>query len=541
MEDFVERIISKMPKGQATLKILEMGAGTGGTTVGMAKLLAKLNVPVECTFTDLSPSLVAAAARRFKEYQFLKFQTFDIENTPPVDLVQSQHIVIANNCVHATRSPYNSTRNIHSVLRPDGFLMILEMTETLYWCDLVFGLLEGWWLFEDDRQHVVAHQTFWEQKMLDAGYGYVDWTEGHRPEASLQRIVIALASNLRYERNPVPLMQVPSTDLAARQAVVDEYVRTYSGGLNELDVVSGAVTPDEICVLVTGATGSLGSHLVAHFASLPGVKAVVCLNRRNRALPALARQQKAIKSKGIEMNDDSWSKLKVFETDTTKLLGLSKNEYGSLLESVTHIVHNAWPMSINQPLKAFEPQFRVMRNLIQLAKDVSTARSPQHKISFQFISSTATVGLYPVWTGHPFVPEERMTIESILPSGYSDAKFICEKMLDKTLHRWGRGFRTMAVRIGQIAGSKTSGYWNSIEHLAFLLKSPQTLKCLPGLEGVRCYFYPFSVCSTNALNRNYHSALLTTLQLPFLISSSRSTHHIQYTISRTQNASLGDT
>jgi hypothetical protein len=57
--------------------------------------------------------------------------------------------------------------------------MILEMTETLYWCDLIFGLLGGWRLFEDDQQHVVAHQTFWEQKMLDTGYGYVDWTEGH--------------------------------------------------------------------------------------------------------------------------------------------------------------------------------------------------------------------------------------------------------------------------------------------------------------------------------------------------------------------------
>lgn len=75
-------------------------------------------------------------------------------------------------------------------------------------------------------------------------------------------------------------------------------------------------------------------------------------------------------------------------------------------------------------------------------------------------------------------------MESVLPSGYSDAKFVCERMLDETLHLDRKRFRAMAVRIGQISGSKTSGYWNPIEHLAFLLKSSQTLQALPQFEGV---------------------------------------------------------
>ena len=66
MADFVENLISKLEMRDGVLKILEIGAGTGGTTLYMAPLLARLGVPVEYTFTDLSASMVAAARKKFK-------------------------------------------------------------------------------------------------------------------------------------------------------------------------------------------------------------------------------------------------------------------------------------------------------------------------------------------------------------------------------------------------------------------------------------------------------------------------------------------
>ena len=197
MEDFIRRLVSTLPvcEGeQGPFKILEMGAGTGGTTQGMAQMLASLQIPVEYTFTDLSPSLVAAARKRFKAHPFMKFRVHDIEKAPADDLLHSQHIVIASNAVHATRSLSASARNIRNVLRPDGFLLMLEMTETIYWIDMVFGVLEGWWLFDDGRQHALAHQSAWERTLRSAGYGHVAWTDGESPETNLQRVFLALAS-----------------------------------------------------------------------------------------------------------------------------------------------------------------------------------------------------------------------------------------------------------------------------------------------------------------------------------------------------------
>ena len=494
MRDFIKRLIPGLPMHEGPIKILEMGAGTGGTTAQIVPLLASLNVPVEYCFTDLSPSMVVAARKRFKEYSFMSFRIHDIEKPPAAELVHSQHVVIANNCVHATHSLTNSTKHIHSVLRHDGFLMMLEMTDTLYWVDMIFGLLEGWWLFDDGREHAVTHQSQWEKSMQSVGYGHVDWTEGNRPEANLQRIIIALASGPRYDRlpkSPQPPQSL-TTGSVARQEAVDEYVRRYtqefsvpvrSNGLKPL-------IPSTACVLLTGATGSLGSHLAAHFAALPNVETVICLNRHSSTDPAL-RQRQAIESRGIPIGTEGLSKLKAFGTDTAKqMLGLPSSEYDYLIDKVTHIVHNAWPMSIKRPLKAFEQQFQAMRNLINLASEISCRRGS--KIGFQFISSVATVGYHPLWSGQVSVPEERMTVESALPSGYSDAKLVCERILDETLYTQPDRFRAAAVRIGQIAGSKISGYWNPVEHLSFLIKSSQTLKALPDLKGVRLLSFPYA-------------------------------------------------
>jgi thioester reductase-like protein len=101
------------------------------------------------------------------------------------------------------------------------------------------------------------------------------------------------------------------------------------------------------------------------------------------------------------------------------------------------------------------------------------------------VSSIGVVGHYGLGNGKEktTVPEERHDIDSVLPNGYGDAKWGCERMLGETLQKCPNRFRTMIVRLGQIAGSKTSGYWNPMEHFGFLIKSSQTLNALPDVPG----------------------------------------------------------
>lgn len=489
IRDCIGRLIQRLPTHDGPLKILEMGAGTGGSTRVLAPFLASLNVPIEYTFTDLSASMVAQARRRFKGYPFMKFAVHDIER-PPAEELRHQHIVIASNAVHATHNLTNSARNIRSALRPDGFLMMLEMTAVIPFIELIFGLLEGWWLFDDGRRHAVAPPSRWEKDLQAAGFGHVDWTDGSLPENDIQKVIIALASGPAHDRlpKPVKLVETAPNDLRSREAEVDKYVARFSAGFSMPVSRKTSPAPDGQYVLVTGATGSLGSHLVEQFALRPEVHMVVCVNRRSR-VEANTRQREALATRGIVLSDDLQAKLKVIETDTSRpKLGVSDTEYEWLVQHVTHIAHNAWPMSGTRPIKAFEQQFQSLRHLIDLARDIASQRpAAGFKVRFQLVSSIGVVGQYPLWSGRTYVPEERMEMRSVLPIGYCEAKLTCERILEATLHQHPEHFAPMTARLGQIAGSRTSGYWNPIEHFSFLIKSCQSLKSFPQFSGTLCW------------------------------------------------------
>lgn len=499
VEGLAERIQSSGNGG--VFKVLEMGAGTGGTTLVMAPFLASLAargiVKVEYTFTDLSPSMVANARRKFgKLYPFMRFAVHDIEK-PPAEELTGQHLVLASNAIHATHNLVVSAANVRQALRPDGFLMMLEMTEVVPFIDLVFGLLEGWWLFDDGRKHAVVPAEHWERELHAAGYGHVDWTDGNLPENAFQKVIIALASGPPGPRLPKPVEE-PVPELTAnveeRTTEAERLVAKYSsswatprlkaanaqrdGGKQAATSVNrGAV------VVLTGATGSLGSHLVQKLAESPAVAQVVCLNRRNNSgLPVEKRQQESLLSKGVNLSPGARAKLRIRETDTSQpQLGLPPHEYDWIVQNSTHIVHNAWPMSGTRPLGAFEPQLQAMRNLLDLARDMATRDvEPPVRVGFQFISSIGVVGL----SGESRVAERRFPLSAVLPSGYGEAKWACERMLDETLHNFTGLFRPMVVRPGQIAGSSKSGFWNPVEHFAFLVKSAQSLRAWPDLDGV---------------------------------------------------------
>ncbi|KXG47306.1 Acyl transferase/acyl hydrolase/lysophospholipase [Penicillium griseofulvum] len=274
---------------------------------------------------------------------------------------------------------------------------------------------------------------------------------------------------------------------AVRRKAVTDYVDKYTAGFSLPTPSPSAIAPlaNEKVVLVTGASGSLGSNLVYHLAQLPDVSKIVCLNRENRAEPE-DRQQKAMRGKGIRFPEALKHKLVVIQTDSAKpMLGLAKSQYDNLAGSVTHLIHQAWPMSAKRALSGFESQFQVMRNLIDFACDSSSLRPASFKFSFQMVSSVGVVGHYRLGdkTERIMVPEESVDIDSVLTNGYGEAKWGCELMLNRTIQQHPDQFRTMIVRLGQIAGSSTSGYWNPMEHFGFLIKSSQTLNALPDAPG----------------------------------------------------------
>lgn len=129
------------------LRILEIGAGTGATTHYVLSALDPDNT--EYVFTDISPLFLNRARQQFSDYSFIDYQLLNIEQSPAAHYQQSFDIVIAANVLHATQNLRETMQHTRQLLKPGGQLLLLEVNEPTVPVDLTFGLLEGWWRFND--------------------------------------------------------------------------------------------------------------------------------------------------------------------------------------------------------------------------------------------------------------------------------------------------------------------------------------------------------------------------------------------------------
>ncbi|KAI0187299.1 S-adenosyl-L-methionine-dependent methyltransferase, partial [Xylaria flabelliformis] len=188
--DFLVKVLSDA-SGKGKFRILEVGAGTGGTTRHVVERLQKQGIEFEYVFTDLSTALVAAAKRQFKKVEGMSYDRLDIEKPPKAEYLGAFHCIISTNCIHATKNLDKALLHLRQMLRADGALTLVETTQRLNWLDIVVGLFEGWWLFDDGRTYALIDEEQWAERMKKAGFSQVSWTEGDAPESKTIRTIAA--------------------------------------------------------------------------------------------------------------------------------------------------------------------------------------------------------------------------------------------------------------------------------------------------------------------------------------------------------------
>jgi len=186
--------------GTDKIRVLEVGAGTGGATGAVLATLRASNAQFSYCFTDVSPSLVHAAKTSSNCSDDISFAVLDIEQEPPSEFECAFHVIVAANCVHATRNLNRSLINLRRMLRKDGVLTLVEITQPLPMFDLIFGPLDGWWLFNDGREHVLVNEKDWERQLLRAGFDEVLWSDGQCPESKIVRTIAAFPSLAKISR-----------------------------------------------------------------------------------------------------------------------------------------------------------------------------------------------------------------------------------------------------------------------------------------------------------------------------------------------------
>ncbi|KAI2464232.1 hypothetical protein F4781DRAFT_436610 [Annulohypoxylon bovei var. microspora] len=218
--------VSEKFQGKREIRILELGAGTGGTTKHLIEQLnnSTAGQKIKYTFSDVSKSLVAAAKRKFSKYPFMEYGIVDIEQEPTADFQGRFDVIISTNCIHATPSLVRSCTNIGKMLRKDGQVCLVEHTQNLYWFDLVWGLVEGWWLFDDGRTHALASELRWKKDLESSGFQWVDWSDGASQEAKILRVIVA-SPTAQLSSPPINNSSIePASPLKTEEMVVFKQV-----------------------------------------------------------------------------------------------------------------------------------------------------------------------------------------------------------------------------------------------------------------------------------------------------------------------------
>ncbi|KAJ7775603.1 male sterility protein-domain-containing protein [Mycena maculata] len=226
-------------------------------------------------------------------------------------------------------------------------------------------------------------------------------------------------------------------------------------------------------VLVTGTTGALGSHILTHLLALPDISMVYALNRPPSNLRE--RQSHSFEKNGIDTHLVDSSKLRLLTGDlNAPRFDLSAQDFDTLRESVTLVVHNGWQVNFNVSLSTMEPLVAGTRQLIDFAL-ASPHPSPPRLI---FVSSAGVFRK---------MNESNTALESPISDprisvglGYTESKWVTERVLEIAAQM--SVLSPVIVRPGQLSGA-SNGAWNASDWFPVLMRSSQLSGHLPIISG----------------------------------------------------------
>jgi acyl transferase domain-containing protein/SAM-dependent methyltransferase len=237
-------------KANRPFRVLEVGAGTGGTSATLLPLLDPGRS--EYVFSDVSDLFLTRAREKFASFPFASFATFDVEKDLEAQgfALHSFDVIVGANVVHAARDLDGALKRISMLLAPGGILLLIEATRHHGWFDFTTGLIEGWQHFADDLRvdNPLLRPEQWKDALSERGFcEVVAFPESGSPgEVFGQHVILARtpASDIQggFERGSFATLpaddRVPDVRLTDGTANSAERVREFRNSLE-------AALPDE--------------------------------------------------------------------------------------------------------------------------------------------------------------------------------------------------------------------------------------------------------------------------------------------------------
>ena len=246
-------------------------------------------------------------------------------------------------------------------------------------------------------------------------------------------------------------------------------------------------------VLLTGATGALGAHILHQLRADSSIYKIICLVRAVDSAAACARVHKSLlqrRKPGLETTDKRVQVL--IGKAGAPSLGLEEAVYELIRDQVTHIIHAAWAVNFSMRLRSFVSEHIIgLQNLLAFA--ITSPREVPPK--FIFCSSTASV-LGSASSPGP-TPESISTDPSTSsPLGYSRSKWVAEAICKRADEETRIHGHVSVLRIGQLCGDTENGVWNVTEAWPLMLSTVKVTGSLPELKDEKLSWLPVDIAAT---------------------------------------------
>uniref|UniRef100_A0A093XUV8 L-aminoadipate-semialdehyde dehydrogenase n=2 Tax=Talaromyces marneffei TaxID=37727 RepID=A0A093XUV8_TALMA len=279
-------------------------------------------------------------------------------------------------------------------------------------------------------------------------------------------------------------VDIVSTTIAEYEKEIDKLAASVNESESRRNEPDTAVTNRGAVVALTGSTGAVGSYILQKLLQNDQVAHVYCLNRASGS-EAIQQARNAKRGIKIELSPDRVTFLKVnlakenFDLEDVDL-------YRKLQSTVTHFIHNAWPVNFNQTLQSFKSSLDGVLGLMSFATHAPRLASTV------YLSSISPVSDYHQTSGADpnFVPEHIISdVKCPAGMGYGQSKYVAERILDYASKMLNLA-NVRVARVGQIAGTSTPEQgvphgWNRHEWLPSLVISSHYLKAIPESLGYR--------------------------------------------------------
>jgi SAM-dependent methyltransferase len=207
MAEYIKLLSFKYPR----MKVLEIGAGTGGASL---PILQALDDSVDgllfdrYCYTDISSGFFEKARAKFAHWERrMDFKTLDVSKDPLHQGFEEQQfdLIIAANVLHATPSLDVTVANCRKLLKNGGRMILMEVSRLTLTINTIFGTLPGWWMSEDGRKDTPTISVAdWDKVVRRHGFEGVEIASpDHQGETAVMWAMVCKADAHSTQENGV--------------------------------------------------------------------------------------------------------------------------------------------------------------------------------------------------------------------------------------------------------------------------------------------------------------------------------------------------